>query len=241
MTSLPSPKDAARLLYHLRRSQARHKKVAGTGLSPQMAMLRAWQSERLARTHADLIASPRYGPACRFFLSDLYAPRDFSQRDHDMLRVYNFMRKFLPAAVLHPLALAVELQILTTDLDEALLEALFHRLGVTGAITPALYAEAYRLCDNYDERVRQIDLVVDIGRQLEGLVRFPLTRFTVRMARRPALQAGWSELQDFLERGLDAFHKMGRAEEFLHIIQKREMRILDRIFAGAPNPFEIDD
>ena len=76
-------------------------------LSPEMALLRQWQLERLTATHNDLLHSPRFGAACAFFLSDLYAPRDFSQRDQDGEHVYEIMRSFLPDRMLQTLALAI--------------------------------------------------------------------------------------------------------------------------------------
>ena len=36
---------------------------------------------------------------------------------------------------------------------------LVDQLGVTDSIAREQYAAGYRLCDNYDERVRQIDLI----------------------------------------------------------------------------------
>ena len=44
------------------------------------AELRVWQAARLERTHSDLLASPRYRAATRFFLDELYGSKDFSQR-----------------------------------------------------------------------------------------------------------------------------------------------------------------
>ena len=75
------------------------------GPADYLRLLREWQSERLAHTHADLLADRRFGPACRFFLSDVYAARDFSQRDHDIERMYNSMRLVLPAAMQRALEL----------------------------------------------------------------------------------------------------------------------------------------
>jgi hypothetical protein len=46
-------------------------------------------------------------------------------------------------------------------------------------------------------------------------------------------------MQSFLERGFQAFKHMGGATEFLDIIQRRELAILERIFAGADDPFAI--
>ncbi len=237
---LPTPQDAARLLFQLhRRHELSHRRVEGRGLSPQMVMFRAWQSQRLATTHADLLASPRYGPACRFFLTDIYAPKDFTQRNHDIMRMYEFMLRFLPAGLLRICAQAIELNALTEELDEKLLAVLVTRLGVTDTITPQQYAEGYRICQNYEERRYQIELLVAVGEGLDRLTRLPLVGLTLRLARGPALRGGWHELQSFLERGFQAFRHMGGATEFLTIIRRREMAILDRIFAGVDDPFAI--
>ena len=101
-----------------------HEDVAGSGLDPRMALLRAWQSQRLARTYADLLEVPRYTPACRFFLDDIYAERDFSQRDHDLETMYDFMRRFVPDAVSRPAALTIKLHRMTDALDQQLLETI---------------------------------------------------------------------------------------------------------------------
>lgn len=238
-SDLPTPQDAARLLVQLRRRHdLSHRRVEGRGLSPPMAMFRAWQSQRLATTHADLLASPRYGPACRFFLTDIYAPRDFTQRNHDIIRMHEFMLRFLPASLLRTLTQAIELNALTEELDEKLLAVLL-TLGVTDTITPQQYAEGYRLCNNYHERRYQIELVIEVGRGLDRLTRWPLVGLTLHLARGPALRGGWHEMQSFLERGFQAFKHMDGAAEFLDIIRRREMAILDRLFAGAEDPFAV--
>ena len=206
-------------------------------LDPKVALLRSWQSQRLTRTYPDLLASPRYRPACEFFLDEIYAPRDFSQRDHDIEQMYEFVRRFVPDAMLRPLAVTVEVHRMTEHLDRQLIDALVNRLGVTDAITAEQYAEAYRLCDNYDERVHQIELIHDIGSRLDGLVRSPLTGATLAVARGPAHAAGYVELTRFLERGYKAFKHMRGAKYFLGTVRKRERTILDRIYASDPDPF----
>jgi hypothetical protein len=81
------------LLYDLHHGAAlRQQRVAGVPLDPQLVLLRLWQSQRLAQTSADRLAAPCSGPARRFFLSNLYARRDFSQRDHDVERIAAFLR-----------------------------------------------------------------------------------------------------------------------------------------------------
>ena len=207
------------------------------GLDPALALLRNWQADRLALTYADLLTQPRYSAACRFFLSDLYGARDFSQRDHDIEHLYSVMARVLPNFLLGLARNAIELNRLTRQLDQDLCDALVNHLGVSDSISSQQYAQGYRICDNYAARQKQIDLIVKVGQQVDKGTRFPLTGATLRLARAPAQRAGWMELQTFLERGFSAFKQMDSAERFLAIIQQREMRILDQIFAGDPDPF----
>jgi hypothetical protein len=67
----------------------------------------------------------------------------------------------------------------------------------------------------------------------------PLLERALRLARRPARAGGFGQLQDFLERGFSAFKQMGGAAEFLATIERRETRILERLFAGTARPFDL--
>ena len=203
-----------------------------------LPLLRRWQAARLARTYADLVADKRYAPAAAFFLSDLYGERDLSERDREVGRALPLMQKALPKAALGPIERAVELQRLSHQLDTALAAALAE-LGVADRITEAAYAQAYRRCDNRTERLRQIELIVAAGADLDRVVAKPLVRKMLTLARRPARAAGFGELQNFLERGFDAFRHMGGATHFLKTIETREKAILERLFAGQPQPFDV--
>lgn len=243
---LPHARDTFALLRNLRASLAHHELVEGKQLSPLIRYLSAWQSLRLARTHADLLRDPEFSEACAFFLSDIYAPHDFSQRDYDGTRIYNFMNRFLPEQTLRPLALALELNAATQGLDRKLAEVMRDQLGVAECFMTRHYEEAYRLCDNYDERLRQIDLIVEVGRRLDRVRRLPFIGATVHLARGPALRLGWFEMQDFLERGFTAWKSLRQADVFLDSIERREKAILNRIYGrpgGAPedNPFLVSD
>lgn len=239
--TIPTAREAAQLLTHLVDARpGKHVKIEAGELTPEIRLLREWQSTRLAWTHHDLLENPRFRPATRFFLSDVYAPRDFSQRNFDIQKAYNAMRKAVPERAVHVLAETIELHQFTDELDAKLADALFDRLNVGDHLTPQSYAEAYRICDNYDDRVRQIDMIVKIGRSVDKIVRLPFIGLTLRLAHTPAVMAGWNELQGFLERGYAAFKHMKGAEEFLNVIETREKGILDRIYAGAPDPFELE-
>ena len=242
MSDLPSPSDTARLVTHLAQARPGPREIVESSeLAPEMALLRAFQSQRLATTHADLLADSRYRPATEFFLNDVYAPRDFSQRDADMMRFYQGVRKVLPERAVSILADVVTLADLTNQLDEQLCHVLFEVVGVTDAITPQQYAEGYRVCDNYAERARQIEMIGRIGLGIDRLVRVPFVGISLRLAHGPAVLTGWEDLQRFLEHGFSAFKHMKGATKFLELVHRREIAILDRIFAADPDPFDIHD
>jgi len=191
--------------------------------------LRAWQAVRLARTHADLLASPHMGPAATFFLTDLYGSKDLSRLDADVRRVVPTMQRLLPAAGLETAADAIELEALSEDLDIAMLAVLGPEVT---ALDAASYGRAYRTVDRRKDRERQIDLTEHLGHSLDGLVRHPLIGTVLSMMRTPARLAGLGDLHDFLQRGYEAFRKMGGAGEFLHLIVTRERKLLRALFAG---------
>ena len=199
--------------------------------------LTEWQSRRLARTHADLLASPRYRPAIEFFLSDLYAPMDFSQRDRALTRISPILARALSEKALRTMGLALEMNVLTEELDSALEQSLVE-IGFPEPLTEERYAAAYRRCANPDQRRRQIELIREVGEDLDAVVARPWVKRGLAMARRPARLSGLGDLHGQLERGFDAFHHMRGASEFLDAIVGRELEIMERIFAEHPEPFD---
>jgi hypothetical protein len=236
VTDTPRSPSAVQLLSDLQHSdELKHQPSAAAGLPAQLAMLRAWQADRLAHTYADLLADPHDRPACEFFLSDIYAPRDFSQRDHDLERIHKFLSRVLPASTIQLLTRTVELNSLTTTLDGDLLRVLVDQLGVTASatdtLTAELYAEAYRICDNHAERVHQIDLTQSVLRQVSEGARLLIVGVAMKMVKVPAQSAGWVEIYDFLERGYGAFRQMKDAKNFVATIAQRELSLLDLMYA----------
>ena len=206
----------------------------GTKSGSRVAEVKRWQTARLMRTYADMNAQPRYRAATAFFVEDLYGPKDFSARDAALLKIVPVMARVLPAKAVETAALSVEV--------EAVSEALDHRLGEALGEAPldeASYAEAYRSSATPEERIRQIGLIVEVGHRLDALVKWPLVFGTLKLMRAPARVAGLTDLQDFLERGFQAFDAMHGADGFLATIEGRETAILRRLFAGEPEPFSV--
>jgi hypothetical protein len=200
--------------------------------------LRAWQADRLAATYRDLLDSGRYHDAARFFLTDLYGPKDFSERDHEVERILPTLAATLPASGIRTIALAIEVDALSEELDAAILAEL-HRARAIANITDKAYAEAYRRCGKRAQRELQLRLIGEVGEALAALTRKPLIHAALRIMRAPARLAGLAELHAFLENGYDAFRKMGDPSEFLAVIATREAAILRRLYDGASRPFNI--
>ena len=202
---------------------------ADPALETARQRLRAWQAVRLARTHADLLASPSMGPAATFFLTDLYGAKDLSRLDADVRRVVPTIKKVLPMAALETVADSLELEALSEHLDLAMVEA----LGASQmTLDGAAYGRAYRNVDRRRDRERQIDLIEHLGHSLDRLVQQPLIGAALSMMRRPAHFAGFGELHDFLQRGYEVFRRMGGADEFLSVIIERERKLMQGLFAG---------
>jgi hypothetical protein len=239
MAEKVTPKEFFHLLSELQhRQEAQRVSIEGASLDPQLAILHQWQSERLAGTYADLLADEEYRSACLFFLSDIYAARDFSQRNYDAEHLYGILARFLPEAMLALLADAIRLNQLTSQLDHALLQVLTEDLEMKDTITPQMYAQAYRLCNNYAERRGQIELLVEVLQAAAKGARNPIFGASLHLVRGPAHRAGWLEVFDFLERGYLACKPMKNINRFVEIIQSRETALLDKIFSGDPEPFE---
>jgi len=236
MDAIPSHADPqARLVHELRRTLAINAEREGNPiLAGALDRLRAWQAARLTRTYTDLVRSPRYGPAIRFFQDDLYGARDFSRRDADLARIVPMMVRMAPSGVVHCVALAVELNALSQELDLGLVRQLPR---VDGGFTVADYCRAYRRAGDVTGRRRQIALIGEVGATLDRYVHKRLVRTSLAMMRRPAQVAGLSALQDFLERGFAAFRTMDGAHEFLAVVRERETRVHEAIVGGRNDPF----
>jgi hypothetical protein len=200
----------------------------------RLAELQRWQSQRLLKSHADLRANPRYRSAVEFFFNELYGGSDPTARDRDLQRVHRVMERLLPKEALHALMLAIELEILSQELDADVVRGL-----PAGPITVDSYAEGYRKAGRRADRERQIELLGVIGGYLDGVVRKPFVHGLVRLARGPAHAAGFGVLQEFLERGLNAFLAMDGADEFLAIIRDRETLYMRRMLDGRDDPFDF--
>ena len=173
-----------------------------------------------------------------FFRDDLYGVQSTEQRDWDLGGLLPTLARVLPAAAIAALAHAMALNCLSERLDAELIGAL-RSTGSLAGITPERYGAAYRSCGRRAEREKQIVLVIDVGRTLDRLTRLRAVRVALMLAGPAARAAGFADLYEFLERGFVAFRHLGKADDFLAIIERREKGTVELLLSGSPAPFDV--
>jgi hypothetical protein len=229
----------SRAARHLESQIERNLAIAGripeTGdLRRSLDRLQHWQRARLRETYDDLRRQPLYEAACDFFLQELYGGRDVHARDRQLKRVVPVMRRFLPDHLLHATGEAMRLQAVSLEFDLDLAGILVD----VGEIDQPAYASAYRRHGRWQARREQLDLIRELGELLDRTVQRTMVHRLVRVMRRPAELGGVGLLQDFLQRGLDAFARMRGADTFLSTIEERETAALEAMRSGSDWPFE---
>ncbi|HKX95445.1 MAG TPA: hypothetical protein VJM48_12150 [Methylibium sp.] len=220
------PVDSSAILESLRVvEQERNRRSGDAGLAARVDAIKAYQEARFRHTYADLLLHRRYGAASRFFLEELYGPRDFTRRDAQFARVVPALVRLFPREVVGTVATLGALHALSETLDSAMGAAL-----ADGFVDAARYAVAWQTVGRREDRCAQIELTLEVGRSLDRYTSVPMLALSLRMMRGAARAAGLSELQAFLERGFDTFKAMRGAGEFLGLVEQREKLLLLELF-----------
>lgn len=228
----------------LRRVLREHQQLHDAVAEPRnrlrwLPIVRAWQAARLEDSFRRFLRDPKRQAAARFFLDDIYNDADFSRRDADVARVMPMMQALLPTQMLETLADAIELGAHTHALDLRMAEALERIAPRRRSLDVALYTRAYTSVTTVQERNHQIDLIGRVGHGLGRALGTTGVGTMLRLARGPARAAGLGELQGFLERGVEAFSRIGNVDAFIDEIVFEERTVSTRLFNDDPDPFRL--
>ena len=214
------------ILTHLNAVQAeRERRRQSPSLHARVQAVKDFQQRRFAATYDDLLAQPRYRPAARFFLDELYGPTDFSQRDAQFARVVPALVRLFPDDIVATVATLTTLHALSENLDSEMGERL-----PSAELNASDYTAAWQATGRATDRQQQIELMLSVGSSLDKLTRKPLVRASLLMMRGPARAAGLGELQKLLESGFEAYRSMKGAAEFLAIVRQRETDLCAELF-----------
>lgn len=194
--------------------------------------LKNYQVQRLKKTHEDLLLSPQTKGATEFFLKEIYAMKDLTQRDKDVEKLIPIMETAFPLNALEVITEAIVLDSLTESLDSKMSSVL------GDVFTEEEYINAFKQVTLREDREKQINLVESLGKSLSVLVKIPLLATTLKMMRIPAKIAGVYNLHEFLESGFTVFKNTGNPEKFINTLVSRERALLKEIYE-APSILNI--
>jgi hypothetical protein len=100
---------------------------ADASLGARVREVKRFQHARFEHSYEDLLAQPRYAHSARFFLEELYGPRDFTARDDQFARVVPAMVRMFPHEIVCTVAHLAEIGIADRHMGELL--ALVRRLA----------------------------------------------------------------------------------------------------------------
>ncbi len=218
--------DALQAVALLRQQHAAAPPMARAG-----AAVKRFQARRFQATYSDLLHSPRYKTAASFFLQELYSDKDYAERDQQFARIASTIAKLFPQPVVNTAAALAEVHALTEKLDDLMArEWLADQAASPDSDDCARYIRCWRRVGDIAARTRQLEVVLQLGHELNRLTRMFGLRTLLKMMRGPAAAAGLNSLQHFLETGFDAFANMRGADEFLRVIRDRETTWIHSLF-----------
>ncbi len=197
-------------------------------LQEYITALQSFQSARLRRDHADLASEPQYREIATFFFEQMYGPGDFSARDKQAQRLHQFVH-LAPGLALHDVEQVLQLLELTNKLDAAV-AAWLRALDAPLDFDEAIYERAYRLADNYADRIVQLDLVRQSLYNVYRLAQKPLLGIALRRTEAMAHAVGMTDIHRFLYFGFQAIQPVRDIYRFIETIDVRERNRLDRIY-----------
>lgn len=216
------------IIAHLRSVNAQRSEAERQHLLAAIQRLQQWQCQRLLASHIAMAQHPHYAKAIGFFVDELYGPKDFSQRDADLMRVIPKLAKVLPQHAMHAIEQALWLNALSFDLDMAMAQI----LG-SAQLNRHNYALAYRALGRSDERAQQIHIAAKLAAQLNDVVGIVGISWLIKLSRRPAQRAGLSNMHDFLYRGYIAFKDLGDVSGFIDPVIALESQISAQLLDPA--------
>ena len=201
-------------------------------LGAAVGSVKSLQARRFRGTYADLMGSPAFEPAARFFLEELYSDTDYTDRDLQFGRIAGTLQTMFPQPVVTTAVALAVLHAQTEELDQDMGRAWLAHADATN--DAARYTAAWRTVGQRHARQEQLQRVLAMGADLARLTRTPGLRMMLRMMRGPAHAAGMGALQKFLEAGFDTFGQLARqrggVEQFLTTIEARERALMDELF-----------
>jgi hypothetical protein len=135
----------------------------------------------------------------------------------------------VPGLMAHDVQDVLELLNLTNQLDDAVAAQLLEYEAPLD-FDETIYEQAYRSCDNYDVRKRQIELSRSSLYNVYHMARKPLIGAVLQRTYGLAQTVGMADIHRFLRLGYQAIQPVRDIYRFVETVMLREQDRLDRIY-----------
>lgn len=197
--------------------------------------LQEFQSDRLNSTYADLKEDPEYHKIGVFFFEKLYAPEDFTFRDTSMRKLQRVLEGRIYGGIVSAVRKVVELHELTDEQDDRMVAEMAAR-GIGTDFDMTQYQQVYRALNNYDQRIYQIELSVEVTRLFHRLSRKWVVAVSLKTVRTAAHLLGVGKIIDFIHEGYQGFRSIKNIDFFVDTIEEREKAWHNEIWQNESGP-----
>ncbi len=194
--------------------------------------LQEFQSNRLNQSYADLKHDPEYARMGDFFFNKLYAPADFSFRDTSMKTLHRVLDGKVYKNMLTAVTKVIELHDISDAQDDLMVEKMIST-GVDESITMDQYQKVYRSLDNYDQRIYQINLSIEVTRIFHALSKKWIVAVSLKTVKAAAVLFGIRDIIDFIYDGYVSFKTIDSIDFFVNTMLERETAWHNEIWSNT--------
>ena len=201
----------------------------------QVSCLQAWQAQRVRRTHQASLHHPLHQRAAEFVLLDAYERLDILSLAPQLARIVRYAERLFPQPLLRIADLALAINVLTAQMDQAIAEALFEEMGVM-EIDEADYIQAFLSVGGVACRQQQLTLILELVQALARQADNKMVLVAFKLAKAPAYSAGFRSLYAFMATGLEVLRGLPDAVNVVEQIVEVELALNDALASGKANP-----
>jgi len=212
-------------------------------LAARLSAIQNWQKKRMQHIHADIFAVPAHHLITQYFLEQLYSGADFDVLAEQCERVLSAAKVFeglFPDSAVRTALKATKLAVLAIELDHQLAQLMNHDLlddRQDPAINDQQMIRLYRLADQANARFHQLELLDELGLNLDKYVRSKVIYGIFRLSKGMTQRYQLNALYAFMNDGFAAMKPLKSAKVFFGEFTQAERDVLDEIYSGNPNPF----
>lgn len=199
----------------------------------------AWQQQRMQHIHSQLCTPPHHHAAKRFFFSHLYNFDMLSQLAQQLsLAVQQKIKleRWLPSEVLATLQTALQLAMLTLELDQQLAQQLIkQQLSVSDTNILSIYPALQQT----NARHEQIQLLEKLVLKLHKFAHSYLLRSALRLGRNKIQQRGFTFLYQYIDDGFQIMRLHRESKTFLLKLLHQEQHFIDYLVNAKPTTLQL--